>query len=201
MGRFPRPTELDYLQGLEMVQLAFAAHRELLVVVHGGRPPAQTRWEEFCRECRRFVWQAGRVAGRRIFIVSDGGGPGVLQRAQWLSAVERTPIRTAVVSPSQHVWQMHAALQLFNAKACCFAPSEIQLALAHLGLNHRQFGDLARLLHALGQLVPSAITAQGLALSLSEESRRLSMKSDSGIRGPQPLRQRASFFERFRRGA
>jgi hypothetical protein len=184
-----------------MVELAFALQRELLVVVHGGRPPTQTRWEEFCRECRRFVWQADRAGARRMFIVSDGGGPGVLQRAQWLNAVERTQIRTAVVSPSQGVWQIHGALQLFNAEASCFAPVELKLALAHLGLVPRQFGELAGLLDGLAQLVSGAGTARELALELSEEHRRQQMKSDSGIRGREPVRLRASFLERFRRGA
>src|SRR5690606_38567448 len=102
------------------------------------------RWEEFCRECHRVhVELVGDPDSRAMFVVSDGGGPNVLQRAQLLKAMERSAVSTAVVSPSQGVFHIHAALQLFNERARCFEVSELWAALEHIGMHLRQFGEIA----------------------------------------------------------
>ena len=185
-----------------MAEMAFALQGELLVVVHNECAPAQTRWEEFCRECHRsYVELPGAETGA-VLVASDGGGPDVVQRAQLLKAVERIPVRTAVVSPSVGVRRIHAALQLFNEHARCFDVPEWRDAMLHLGINPRQYGDLARTLAALCEVVPRAITAQTLRNQLADEHRRHARKLDSGIQGKGPAASGPiGLFQRIRRGA
>jgi predicted exporter len=186
-----------------MAEMAFAASGDLMVVVHDGRAPMQARWEEFCRECHRLYVELGdRVERRAMLVVSDGGGPNVLQRAQLLKAVERLPIRTAIVSSSGAVRRIHAALQLFNARASCFDAAQFLEAMAHIRIGIRQYGEVAEVIEALCFSVPSAFTANQLRLALADQHGRLQLKLDSGIRGAHPVAPtRKSLFQRFRRGA
>ncbi len=174
-----------------------------MVVVHDERAPLQARWEEFCRECHRLYVELGdRVERRAMLIVSDGGGPNVLQRAQLLKAVERLPIRTAVVSSSRAVRRIHAALQLFNARASCFDAAQLQEAMTHIRIGIRQYGEVAQVIEMLCHSVPGAHTADRLRSALADEYGRYQLKLDSGIRGAHPVApRRRSLFERFRRGA
>lgn len=174
-----------------------------MLLVHDASAPSQTRWEEFCRDCHRvLVEPATDPDTRAMFVVSDGGGPDVLQRAQLLKALERSPVRTAVVSPSQGVFRIHAALQLFNARARCFEVPQLGAAMDHIGMHPRQFGEIASILNAVCARVPRALTARQLAEALGARHRREQLKTDSGIRGRNPLQVRQrSLFDRIRRGA
>jgi hypothetical protein len=126
----------------------------------------------------------------------------VVQRAQLLKAVERIPVRTAVVSPSSGVRRIHAALQLFNERAQCFDVPQWREAAQHLGIIPRQYGDLARTLAALCDVVPRAITAQTLRNQFADEHRRHARKLDSGIQGKGPSSSGPiGLLQRIRRGA
>lgn len=182
--------------------MAFALQGELLVVVHNECAPAQSRWEEFCRECHRTYVELARAESGAVLVASDGGGPDVVQRAQLLKAVERSPIRTAVVSPSSGVHRIHAALQLFNARAECFDTEQWKDAARHIGITVRQFGEVARVLEALCDVVPRAVTARTMLENFWIEHRRHQRKIDSGIQGKQlDVANRVGFLQRIRRGA
>ena len=67
------PVKVSFASGVEMAEMAFALQGELLVVVHNECAPAQTRWEEFCRECHRsYVELPGAETGGML-VASDGG--------------------------------------------------------------------------------------------------------------------------------
>ncbi len=185
-----------------MAEMEFAVRWERVVLVHDERPPTQLRWEDFCRECRRlYLHPRERRELPPMLVVSDGGGPNVLQRAQLLKAVERMPIRTAVVSSSTGVHRIHAALQLFNPSASIFELEQLLEAMNHIGINPRKYAELADSLDALCQLVPRAETARRLCGRLYGEYEREQRKLDSGIQGARPESSRTGLLRRLRRGA
>jgi hypothetical protein len=74
--------------------------------------------------------------------------------------------------------------------------------MLHLGINPRQYGDLARTLAALCEVVPRAVTAQTLRNQLADEHRRHARKLDSGIQGKGPATSGPiGLLQRIRRGA
>lgn len=188
--------------GVAMAEMAFAVRGDLLVAVHNSRAPSQTRWEEFCRECRRLFVELGRLESRAVLVISDGGGPNVLQRAQLLKAMERAVVRTAALSSSPAVRQISAVFQLFNSSASCFDVEEWRDAMDHLGLMPRQFGEVADVLESVSEQVSGAVTAPWLCHQLHREHQRFRRKCASGIQDAAVAVERPmSFLRRFRRGA
>lgn len=109
--------------------MAFARSGRVWVMVHGARDVADADWDAYIRAL-------GTISdAERTIVFTEGPSPNPKQRARLNEKLGGSTPKTAVVSESLAVRGSVLALSLFNGGIRAFSPSELDAALAHLGLN------------------------------------------------------------------
>lgn len=110
-----------------------------IVVVHTAAPPSMEEWSTYIDT----VLDGGRAFGGdltrcRQLVITDGGGPNSMQRAQAQKAAAQMNgalMPVAVVSASTFVRGIVTAFNWFNMNLRAFSPSEVKAAFAFLELD------------------------------------------------------------------
>jgi hypothetical protein len=105
---------------------------ELLLSYQGPRNPSDAEWAPYVALLQRL--HATR-AGYRYLVFSDGGHPSSEQQARLKAATEGRKPPVSIISSSVAIRFVVSIFALFNHRVQCFAPSEINSALRHIGLN------------------------------------------------------------------
>ena len=103
---------------------------ELCICVHSAASPSAAEWEGMIDELRHIP-----MAKLKILAVTDGGGPGTVQRGQLIDFLGGAHPRIAVVSDSIAVRGIVTALSWFTSNTKCFSPSGFTQAYAYLQLS------------------------------------------------------------------
>jgi hypothetical protein len=111
----------------------------VVLVVHNSMAPTNDEWEQYLQT----VLSGGRLYGGdltlcRQLVITDGGGPNSAQRAMAQKAAEQmngAAMPVAVVSSSMFVRGIVTAFNWFNMNLKAFAPSEVETAVAFLGID------------------------------------------------------------------
>jgi hypothetical protein len=112
--------------------MGWSSDGRVSVTVHGPSTPSASEWQAYVNHIRSFP----DLRGRRVLVLSHGGGPDALQRKA-LGEANRVagPATLAIVTDNRVMRAVAAALAPFNPLIRCFAPSELKRALAYLDLT------------------------------------------------------------------
>jgi hypothetical protein len=134
--------------------MAWANEGQLSVTVHDERDPTRDEWDRYVADIRKL----GTLAGRKVLVLSHGGGPNTAQRRVLIDAMKGQESKTAILTNSQLMRGVGIAVGWFNRQLRVFALNERDAAFAHLELNEgekrRITATLARLEKELGSPEP-----------------------------------------------
>ena len=121
--------------------------------------PSDAEWDRWLRAVRHLEHQ---VNAPRLLVVTDGGHPTKPQIERMRAENKNNP-RTAIVSDSVALRFLGSALTFLNPTIRCFAPTNLDAALDHLGLLpgecQQAHAAMQRLQSEIGRLQPSASCA------------------------------------------
>lgn len=108
-------------------------HPNTAVLVHGRENPADDEWGPYIEALRDLVTRVGEIT---VLVVTDGGGPNSVQRAELNERVlaGRTMLG-AVVTESRIARGIVTALSWFNSGIKAYPPVRLREALRYLGLE------------------------------------------------------------------
>jgi hypothetical protein len=139
-----------------MATMSWRRSGNVLVIVHGDRPPQAEEWKAFLTDISAFE----DIAACPALVYSAGGGPNALQRAALSEVLAGRPALTAIVTPSLTMRGIATALSWFNRRLKVFAPDRLPDAFAHLELDEPHRAIALELLRdraaALGLTIPFA---------------------------------------------
>jgi hypothetical protein len=125
-----------------MAELIFKLIDDLILAVHGARPPSSSEWDSYLKEHQRLASEKRKVS---ILVVTEGGGPNSAQRAA-LKELVASDLRTAIVTGSVAVRGIVTAFNWLGWSSMqAFAPHEMDGALRLVGASHRKDAVLAEL--------------------------------------------------------
>lgn len=117
-----------------MSTLAFDRLGNCFLLVQGERDASDDEWSRWVE----FVMRGGKELERkiRVLVVSSGGSPTPKQRARIHEVMPGMGggVPTAIVTSSRIGRIVVSAMALFNSEVRAFAPSELDRALAYLGI-------------------------------------------------------------------
>jgi hypothetical protein len=102
----------------------FARDDRLFVSISGKHDPDPSEWTAYMKE----VVELGRAhPGKSIMVlvVTDGGAPSTVQRAEFFTALGDIKVRAAVLSASTLVRGMVTVFNWFNLQSKVFAPKDV----------------------------------------------------------------------------
>src|SRR5262245_61639906 len=110
--------------------MGFTIVEGFFVSYHTTENPSDSEWQDQLEFC------AGKYKGLKgVLVWSDGGGPSSLQRSQLAESFRDAPPAVAMITESAIVRGMLTALSWFGLKQRAFRPSDMDKALAFLGVN------------------------------------------------------------------
>lgn len=122
------------------MNMAYQALEDAVVVVHGTHAPSQHEWDAWLEAFSQLVV----VHRRPIYLVSGGGGPDGLQRAEMNRLATWKP-RMAVLTESTLARAIAGALAGgARLEVRCFLPDERHEAVRYLGLAPERVLELNR---------------------------------------------------------
>lgn len=106
--------------------------KRLLILVHTKDAPENDEWKEYVNSARQ--WRKDIQA---FLVVSDGGGPNTMQRAELDEAIdiEHHPGKTAVVTVSRIARGIVTAISWFSPGIKAFGTNQMQQAIEYLGMS------------------------------------------------------------------
>ncbi len=104
--------------------------RRLVILVHTKEAPSEPEWQEYAKRCG--MWKEDI---RGFLVVSDGGGPSTMQRAELDEAIniEKHPGKTAVVTVSRIARGIVTAISWFSPGIKAFGTHQLPQAIEYLG--------------------------------------------------------------------
>jgi hypothetical protein len=104
--------------------------RRLLILVHTKDAPENDEWKEYVESARKW-----RQEIQGFLVVSDGGGPNTMQRAELDEAIdiEHHPGKTAVVTISRIARGIVTAISWFSPGIKAFGTNQLHQAIEYLG--------------------------------------------------------------------
>jgi hypothetical protein len=156
--------------------------------LHTDRDPDPRDWKESCEAVRRAIGERGGDLSRvRVFVVSDGGAPNVLQRRQIIDALSGRSIRAAIVTSVLETNPLKrgiaTALSWTLPDMKFFAPRQVANALEHVDIDRDRFSVLWKAFDEMRGELPPTMTLPIVARHLDLD--RDSSFSQSGDRyGP-----------------
>lgn len=104
--------------------------RRLLILVHTKDAPENDEWKEYVESARKW-----RQEIQGFLVVSDGGGPNTMQRAELDEAIdiEHHPGKTAVVTISRIARGIVTAISWFSPGIKAFGTNQMSQAIEYLG--------------------------------------------------------------------
>jgi hypothetical protein len=107
------------------------------VVVHGRSPPTTLEWEEYINHARANA----SIKDLKVLVRTHGGSPDAEQRKAMEDMARQDyphPPRVAMVTESVVVRAVMAVSTVFNPNIKCFAPDQMSVAYAYLGLEDHE---------------------------------------------------------------
>lgn len=106
--------------------------RRFLILVHTKDPPDDQQWKAYVAAARG--WKKDIQA---FLVVSDGGGPNAMQRAELDEAIdiEHHPGKTAVVTVSRIARGIVTAISWFSPGIKAFGTNQLAPAIEYLGAS------------------------------------------------------------------
>lgn len=106
--------------------------RRFLILVHTKDAPDDVQWKEYVAAARG--WKKDIHA---FLVVSDGGGPNAMQRAELDEAIdiEHHPGKTAVVTVSRIARGIVTAISWFSPGIKSFGTNQLAQAIEYLGAS------------------------------------------------------------------
>jgi hypothetical protein len=136
-----------------MTTMATTVTDRLVIVAFGTTDPSDEEWTEFLK----LVTRQG-IERTVYLIVTAGGVPTSSQRRQIRERLDRRTVPVVVLSKSAWVRWRVKAFSWLHRKVKAFAPTELDSALAFLGIPTRRTeliaGELARLRRRLAAEAP-----------------------------------------------
>lgn len=127
---------------------AFRIVRHVIVAGHTAAMPSDEEWEQYLETLAQACKRHGDPSSLRRLVLSDGGGPSSAQRAALVKAAERIPgaarMPGAVVSSSTFVRGIVTALNWSSRNLTMFGPTEVDRAIAFLGIDGATMGEIRR---------------------------------------------------------
>lgn len=133
--------------------LVFEPYQEASVVISYQTKfhPSDAEWDAWLQASQNLKNRTGAL---RILVVTEGGHP-TKPQIDRLKAVNDSNPLTAIVSSSSALRFFAAALTFVNPRIRCFAPSEMDRALQHIGVPLIYRDKVEALVTSLqGRLVP-----------------------------------------------
>jgi hypothetical protein len=118
------------------------------VVVHGRSHPTTLEWEEYINYARGNV----SIKDLKVLVRTHGGSPDAAQRKTMEDMARQDyprPPRVAMVTGSVVVRAVMNVATVFNPHIKCFAPDQISVAYAYLGMDDHERARAALLLARL----------------------------------------------------
>jgi hypothetical protein len=116
--------------------------------LHTGSDPSTEEWTASCRNVSEFAKRNGGDFSRfRAFMVTDGGTPDALQRKElFRDALGGYPARMSVITEAVVTSALKrgiaTALTWMNPNFRVFEPSDLPLALDHIGIELARFDSI-----------------------------------------------------------
>ena len=130
------------------VNLIWQTEGRLSVVVHGHHAPTNLEWDRYLNHTRQNV----PIKNLRVLVLTLGGSPDGKQR-QAMAEVARQdyphPPPVAMLTGSVIVRSVMKLATMFNPHIRCFAPDQLAMVYAYLGLNRLEQEQAKRMLDAL----------------------------------------------------
>lgn len=103
--------------------------RRLVILVHTKDAPTDAEWKVYCDDVRQWCKSI-----RGILVISDGGGPNTVQRADLEAALDNDTYKakTAVVTLSRIARGIVTAMSWFNSGIKSFSTVQVRPALEYL---------------------------------------------------------------------
>jgi hypothetical protein len=138
----------------EKHELVFEVIKELrlLISCQAKCNPTDEEWDQWLAAAGS-LQREGK--GFRLFVLTDGGHPTKYQ-IERLRKENQTNPRTSIISPSASVRLLAGALTFANPSIRCYAPSDLDRALEHVGLTR---GDRQRVTEVIERLQVRLSTA------------------------------------------
>lgn len=118
------------------------------VVVHGRSNPTTLEWEEYINHARGNV----SIKDLKVLVRTHGGSPDADQRKTLEDMARQDyprPPRVAMITGSVVVRAVMSVATVFNPHIRCFAPDQISVAYAYLGMDDNERTRAALLLAQL----------------------------------------------------
>lgn len=126
----------------------------LLISRQNKETPSDAEWDEFLEAV---VTNRERAALVKILVMTEGGGPSVVQRKRLEQALDRRTFRVAVVTDSIKVRFIVSSVALLNRDISSFARSDIRDAYRYLDLSMEQQQRAETTLAELGRLLAKPV--------------------------------------------
>src|SRR5258708_1478611 len=108
----------------------------LLILRQSEDDPTDAEWDESLRQLNVLLRTHGSKVAALVY--TDGGTPSIVQRKRLQEALEKTPIRAAVVSDNVKARFTSSTVALANRNHRSFSIAELETAFIHLGLTPQQ---------------------------------------------------------------
>lgn len=120
--------------------------RQLVILVHSKSSPSEGEWDDYCKAVKGWCKEI-----RGVLVVSEGGGPNSMQRAQLEEALDRDRFsgKTAVVTLSSIARGIVTAMSWFNPNIKAFSTIQIPAALDYLGVPKDDRDEVQKEIQAL----------------------------------------------------
>jgi hypothetical protein len=115
--------------------LAVRSVESMLILRENADTPTDKDWDEFLDI---LVENRPRFPSLKILVMTDGGGPNMNQRKRLEKALDKRPVRVAVVSDSARVRFIVSTIAFLNPEIRTFSRKEIDDAYEHLSLTPRE---------------------------------------------------------------
>jgi hypothetical protein len=112
-----------------MAEMVSEGFEHVVIALHTAVAPPPVEWEK-CMALARAI-PRDQLA---VLVVTDGGAPNSVQRAQWNQVQGTTPVPVAVISDLAAVRGVVRAMSWFNPAFKSFSPGDLQGAAKHVRL-------------------------------------------------------------------
>ena len=131
--------------------LTFRTVGDSMIVLRENKDtPRDEDWDAFLA-C--LVENRARFSQLKILVMTEGGGPNVEQRKRLEVALDRRPVRVAVVTDSIKVRFIVSSIALLNRQISTFSLKEIERAYTHLGMTQAEQSLARAVIRELDQQV------------------------------------------------
>jgi hypothetical protein len=126
----------------------------LLILRENTQTPSDAEWNETLELLTK---SPNGMAGVKVLVVSDGGGPSMDQRRRLDKALGGVPVVVAVISDSSKVRFIVSTVALLTSRIQSFRVSELNKACDHLQLSPSERNLAAKHLKEMSDLINSKI--------------------------------------------